>query len=242
MTNAGDKIRSVQSHEWYRIQSYVAAVYQAEMAYYARGRGYELEYGRNYSTAIKGYTDDYLRAVSARTEEIEREKAAKGLVGAEADERVNKRLREAKQAWEPAALWEEHRAQAERYRNDPENVVREARQRFTIVPSEPDRCVRAHRAIEAAKERLVEGNAVVDHYELMRDALRYGLGHIRLEDVERAFEQRMLQSEREFVQVGHYRANAPGERFTTSEMRQLELDTIAMALKAKAQLNQLRQI
>jgi hypothetical protein len=68
MTNAGDKIRSVQSREWYRIQSYVAAVYQAQMAYYARARGYELEHGRNYSTAIKGYTEGYLKAVSARTE------------------------------------------------------------------------------------------------------------------------------------------------------------------------------
>lgn len=234
MTNAGEKIRSVQSHEWYRIQSYVAAVYQAEMAYYARARGYEIEHGRNYSTAIKGYTEEYLRAVSARTEEIEREKAEKGLVGAEADERVNKRLRQAKQAWEPAALWEEHRAQADRHGNDPEKIVQEAHERFTIVPSEAERSMRAHRAIEAAKGRLIESTAVVDHYELMRDALRYGLGHIRLEDVERAFEARMAQSEREFVQVGHHRTNAPGERFTTSEMRALELDTIGMALKGKS--------
>jgi conjugative relaxase-like TrwC/TraI family protein len=115
MTNAGDKIRSVQSREWFRIQSYVTAVYQAEMAYRAQARGYELEHGRNYSTAIKGYSEDYLEAMSARTEEIEREKAEKGLVGAEADERINKRLRQSKQPWNPEALWEEHRAQAERY-------------------------------------------------------------------------------------------------------------------------------
>ncbi|MGA8026623.1 MAG: MobF family relaxase [Bryobacteraceae bacterium] len=229
MTNAGDKVRSIQSREWFRIQSYVTAVYQAEMACAARARGYELEHGRNYSTALKGYTEEYLKAVSARTEEIEREKAAKGLVGAEADERVNKRLRQAKREWQPEALWKEYRAQAERYGNNPEGLVRAARERPALVFSEKERELRADRAIEFAKRRLLEANAVVDHYELMRDALRYGLGHLRLQDVERAFEVRRAQSEREFIQVGHYRTNAPGERFTTSEMRKLELDTMSLA-------------
>ncbi|HEX3682133.1 MAG TPA: MobF family relaxase [Bryobacteraceae bacterium] len=233
MTEAGDKIRSVKAHEWYRIQSYVAAVYQAEMAYAARARGYELEHGRNYSTAIKGYTEEYLRAVSARTEEIEREKAEKGLVGAEADERINKRLRRAKQTWESAALRQEHRKQAEQYGNDPEKVVAAARERCSLVLSESLREPQADRAINFARARLIEANAVVDHYELMRDALRFGLGHLRLQDVERAFDRRMVQEQREFVQVGHYRANAPGARYTTAEMRKLELDTIALALKGK---------
>jgi conjugative relaxase-like TrwC/TraI family protein len=198
MTNAGDKIRSVQSREWYRVQTYVAAVYQAEMAYAARLRGYELEHGRNNSTAIRGYTEEYLNAVSARTEEIQREKADKGLFGAEADERINKRLRQAKQAWEPLALWREHRAQAERYGNNPEGVVRNAREKPPLVLSEKQREIQAHRAIDFARQRLIEGNAVIDHYEIVRDALRYGLGYITLQDVERAFEQRLAQERREF--------------------------------------------
>jgi hypothetical protein len=194
---------------------------------------YALEHGRNYSTAIKGYTGEYLKAVSARTEEIEREKAAKGLVGAEADERINKRLRQAKQPWQPEALWEEHRRQAEQYGNDPAKVAEAARQRCSLVVSEKQRDLRAERAIDFARERLLEANAVVDRYELMRDALRYGLGHLRLQDVERAFERRLAQREREFIRVGHYRTHAPGERYTTNQMRSLELDTIALALKGK---------
>ncbi|HTU48413.1 MAG TPA: MobF family relaxase [Bryobacteraceae bacterium] len=241
MTNAGDKIRSVKAHEWYRVQSFVSAVYQAEIAFSARARGYELEYGRNHSTAIKGYTDEYLRAMSARTEEIEREKAEKGLVGAEADERVNKRLRQPKQAWEPEALWDEHRRQAEHYGNDPRKVVDVARQRNSLTLSETERMLRANRALDFAKRRLLEGNAVVDHFELMRDALRHGLGQITLEDVQRAFEQRLAQEQREFVRVGHYRTNAPGERYTTSEMRQLELNTITLALEAKGSAEPIAQ-
>ncbi|MBV8436909.1 MAG: relaxase domain-containing protein, partial [Silvibacterium sp.] len=231
MTEAGDKIRSVQAHEWYRIQSYISAIYHAEMAYRARKRGYELEHGRNFSTRIKGYTDEYLRAVSARTEEIEREKAGKGLIGAEADERVNKRLREAKQSWDQQTLQAEHRREAEEYGNDPDRVVTAARQRQAQQISEEQRWTMAQTAVDYAKQRLYDAQAVVDQYELMRDALRFGLGHLRLVDVERAFEHRLAQQEKEFVRVGHYRENAPGARYTTEEMRRLEIDAIDLVRK-----------
>jgi conjugative relaxase-like TrwC/TraI family protein len=233
MTNAGDKIRSVQSHEWFRIQSYVAAIYQAEMACRARARGYELDHGRNHSTAIKGYSEEYLEAVSARTEEIEREKVEKGLVGAEADERINKRLRQAKQSWRPEILWERHRAQAEEYGQCPNDVVARARAAPSRRLTDSRRLDLAHEAITSAKRRLFEANSVVDRYELVRDALRFGLGQLRLQDVEKAFEERLAQEEREFVRVGHYRTNAPGERYTTSAMRKLELEAIAVALAGK---------
>ena len=97
MTHAGDKVRSVQAAEWYRIQSYMSAIYQASMANQALAGGYQLEHGKNFSTRIKGFSDEYLEAISARTKEIEAEKEAKGLSGAEADERINKRLRQSKQ-------------------------------------------------------------------------------------------------------------------------------------------------
>jgi hypothetical protein len=85
MTHTGDKVRSVQAAEWYRIQSYMSAIYQASMANQALAGGYELEHGKNFSTRIKGFSDEYLDAMSARTKEIEAEKDAKGLSGAEAD-------------------------------------------------------------------------------------------------------------------------------------------------------------
>ena len=236
MTHAGDKIRSVQAHEWYRIQSYISAIYQTEMAYRARKRGYELEHGRNFSTRIKGYTEEYLRAVSARTEEIEKEKAEKGLIGAEADERVNKRLREAKQAWDPPALWQEHRRQAEEYGNHPDRVVEAARGRKPQSLSDSQRSKLAQESIDYARHRLYEGQAVIDHYELIRDALRFGLGHLRLEDVEAAFEQRLAHEEKEFVEVHHYRETAPGARYTTREMRGLEIGTIGLVCRQQGSM------
>jgi DNA primase catalytic core len=96
------KIRSVASHEWFRIQSYMDAVYQAAMAEQALAGGYELEHhGRSFATCIKGFSKEYVDTISARTKEIEEEKLRLGIAGAEADERVNKRLRERKQEWDP---------------------------------------------------------------------------------------------------------------------------------------------
>jgi conjugative relaxase-like TrwC/TraI family protein len=225
MTDAAGKMRSVQPWEWYRVQSYMTAAYQAEIAYRALGRGYELEHGRNFSTQIKGYSQEYLDAISARTKEIEAEKERLGIVGAESDERVNKRLRKPKQEWAPEALKAEHRRQAEEMGQHPEQIVAAARQREVRMLTAEERQQLAHKAIDHARDRLFEHQAVNDRYEIMRDALRYGLGHIRLQDVEQAFGQH-----REFVQVGHYRENAPGARYSTREMRQMERDTIDLLL------------
>ncbi len=230
MTRAADKIRSVQAQEWYRIQSYMSATYQAAMAQQALAGGYELEHSKNFSTRIKGFSDEYLDAISARTREIEEEKAAKGLVGAEADELVNKRLRAAKQKWQPEALREEHRRQAEEFGQDVDGIVAASKERPGIRLSKADRIKLSHEAIDWAKDRLQESQSVNDHYEIMRDALRYGLGRIRLADVREAFEERLAQEEKEFVRVEHYRESAPGARYTTEKARGVEAETIRMVL------------
>lgn len=225
ITDTGDKVRSVQPHEWYRVQSYISAVYQSEIAYRALARGYELEHGRNFSSQIKGYSQEYLDAISARTKEIEAEKEKRGVSGAEADEIINKQLRQAKQEWEPAALKAEHRRQAEEFGQSPERIVAESRQRHVVAISPEERHQLAHKAISHARDRLFEHQAVNDHYEIMRDALRFGLGKLRLQDVEQAFGERQ-----EFVRVGHYRENAPGARYSTLAMRQMEQQMIDLLL------------
>ena len=61
-----------------------------------------------------------------------------------------------------------------------------------------------------------------DHFELMRDALRYGQGRLRLADVQAAFSERVAQKETEFVPVLHHRAGAPGARYTTARAKRIE--------------------
>lgn len=233
MTDAEGKIRSIKALEWYKTQSYQSVIYQSEMAFRARERGYELTGGRNFSTAIKGYSPEYLEAMSARSNAIEEEKEKGNLIGAEADERINKRIREPKQVWDADALREVHKKQALEFGEHPEQIVEAAKHRLVQRLSEADRLELAHEAIDYARDRLQEGQAVNDEFELVRDALRFGLGRIRLEDVKRAFGERLVEREREFIKVDHYRQDAPGARYTTSAARTAELETIREILKGQ---------
>jgi len=218
-----DKIRSVDPKALFRIQSYASSVYHAGVAHRAAALGYEIENGKGYAVEIKGYTPEYIQAMSARTEQIRAVMEAKGLTGAEANERVAHQTRESKQVWDPEELKALHRAEAVKYGNQPERVVAAAAERGPRwEASDEHRNQLAHEAVSYAKTRLIERNAVFDHYELMRDALHYGQGTLTLPDVEAAFEQRRTAGLTEFEEVYHYRQNAPGRRFTTPEMIAME--------------------
>jgi conjugative relaxase-like TrwC/TraI family protein len=69
MTRTEDgQIRSVQPTELYRIQSYMTAVYQNELALKLKELGYELTPGTNHAPDIEGFTREYLEAESLRSQ------------------------------------------------------------------------------------------------------------------------------------------------------------------------------
>jgi conjugative relaxase-like TrwC/TraI family protein len=219
MTDAGGKVRSLDPKEWFRIQSYLTAVYQSEMAVRIQKLGYELERGKNFSVAIKGYTPEYLASISRRTEHIENEKEKRGFFGAKADHIIAHEGREAKVDWQPEELRAKHRADSLALGIDPDAIPNAAKQRHQqeVKPVSPDV------AISYAKHKLIERKAVFDRYEVVREALRYGQGSLRRDDAERALDRRAP----EFVEVGHYRTFAPGHRYTTPEMIRMEEQSIA---------------
>jgi DNA primase catalytic core len=229
MTSAADKIRSMDPSSLYRIQTYGNAVYMAEMACDARKYGYVLERGKNFSMEIAGYSKEYLAAMSLRRDDIEEEMELRGVTGEKASDLVTLERRQAKQNWEPEALRAEHRREAEAFGQNPALVESAARERGGFVLPAEKRADLANKALDYARERLFEGQAVNDHYELMRDALRYQPDCLREKDIQQAFESRRG----EFVQVGHYRADAPGERYTTPEMEALERESIQIVLRGQ---------
>ena len=229
MTRAGDKIRSMDPAWLYRIQSYGNAVYMAEVACDARKYGYLLERGKNFSMEICGYSKEYLAAMSLRAEDIEEEKKVRGVTGAEASEIVNVQRRQPKQHWEPEALRAEHRREAETFGMNPALIEAAARERGGFILPIEARVELANKALDYAKERLYEGQAVNDHYELMRDALRYRPDCLREKDIQQALDARRD----EFVRVGHYRTDAPGERYTTPEMEAIERESIQIVLQGQ---------
>lgn len=226
MTKAEDKMRSLDPRELFRVQSMSTAIYRAELARNLRELGYELEHRDGHAFEIKGYTREYLDADSARSKQIKARLQELGIGGAEAAERVAHQTRDRKlhlSAEQTRAL---HRAVAGEFGHQPDQVVAAARQRGIqkeIATDDKDQL--AHSAVTFAKHRLIERRAAIDEYEIIRDALNYSQGSLRLEDIRQTVRER-VQTPGEFIEVDHYRPHAPGRRFTTSQMLRMERESI----------------
>jgi negative regulator of sigma E activity len=78
-------------------------------------------------------------------------------------------------------------------------------------------------AVTFAVRALSERHATFERYELGREALRYAQGTVSREAIEGEVQRRVEAGE--LVPVHHYRAHAPGARYTRAEMLELERAT-----------------
>jgi transcriptional regulator of acetoin/glycerol metabolism len=123
MTKAEDKMRSPDPRELFRVQSMSTAIYRAELARNLRDLGYEPEHRDGHAFEIKGYTQEYLEADSARSKQIKQKLQELGVTGAEAAERVAHRTRDRKlhlSAEQTRAL---HRAVAAEFGNQADQSI-----------------------------------------------------------------------------------------------------------------------
>lgn len=226
---AADKVRSIDPKELYRVQSMSTAIYRAELAAKLKEMGYGLEHRRGHSFEIKGYSQAYLDADSARRREILQRMDELGVSGAESAERVSHQTRDKKQHLTADQIRLMHGEMAAEFGNQPAQVIAAAGERSPReAMSAEDRQRTAHKAVSFAKHRLCERSAVFDEYELIRDALHYGQGTLQLPDVQQVLAQRTRQERGEFVEVHHHRDSAPGHRYTTVEMIEMERGSIEM--------------
>lgn len=231
-------LRSLQPRELFRVQSMATAVYRSELAYRLRELGYEIERGEQNAPEIRGYSNEYREAASARRAEITREMTEKGLSGAEAAERIAHRTRSSKIVWDPEELKAAHREEAAKFGDQPSRIVAQAASSEAVLANDR-RDVRAEEAVTHARNHLTERQAAFDHYELVREALKHGQGQIRLADVERMIKTK--RDEGQLLPVTHYRAAAPGVRYTTPEMVRLERETLERMKAGKGKVNPLAE-
>jgi conjugative relaxase-like TrwC/TraI family protein len=209
---------SVQPRELYRTQQYATAVYQSELVSKLRGMGYEIEAGKTVAPEIKGFTQEYVEAMSPRRRQIEEHLEAQGKRGAKAAEIAAHQTRDAKEPLSVEETLRRHREMAAKYGNQPAQVV-EAAKGKTIEPSR-SQARPAQAAVTFARDRNMEREAVADERALMRDALKRSMGQATFEEVKAHFEERVGRGE--FVEV----AAKIGRSFTTPEMIALERSNI----------------
>ncbi len=220
------KPHAIQPQEIYRSQRFATAVYQSELGYRLRELGYDIQQGKNGAPEINGYTKEYLEASSPRSQQIKAHLEEHGLAGAGPAQIAAHRTRDAKSPLSAEEMLERHHELAARFGNQPQRIVEEARARGVEYDrSAEERQARAQGAVTYSRDRNIEREAVVDERELMRDALRRGMGETTFREIQKTFETRILSGE--FIEVDQERHAAAGRTFTTQKMLDFERDNLA---------------
>jgi len=226
MTERADgSTRAVQPQSYFDSQQFATAVYQSELMHRLSQLGYEITPGRSGAPEIKGYTQEYLDASSPRSQQIREYLEKSGFAGPEAAQIAAHSTRDKKEIHTPSEVLAAHRQLAAEFGNQADRVVVEARARAstqeqTRVPNIPER---VQEAVTFAKSRNFEREAVTDERDIMRDALRRGMGDLTYSQVRDDFEQR--QATGEFQRVPGQKHDT-GRQFTTREAIAEELATI----------------
>ena len=221
--------RALQPHELYRSQQYATAIYRSELALRLKGQGYEIERGKSGQPEIAGYTREYLGASSPRSQQIQAYLEQQGVKGAGAAQIAAHQTRDDKlPGIAHAEMQRMHKEMAERFGNQPEQVVQAAHS------NEVERDVPSRQPLESAltyaQDKNLERHAVTDERDLMRDALKRSMGEAGFGAVRERFEKRIESGS--LIEV---EGKSPARAFTTEKMIQYERDNVGEMRKGQGQ-------
>src|SRR5665213_3080001 len=221
----GGSTRALQERGFFDTQQFATAVYQSELTYRLRNLGYEIEAGKSGAPDVKGYTAEYLEASSPRRQQIEEAIARSGFSGPEAAQIAAHNTRDRKEIHTPAEVLAAHDQIAAKFGNQADHVVTAARERAEGLTQNrvPDAPQRAQEAVTFAKDRSFEREAVTDERDILRDALRRGMGDLTYDQVRTNFDQRHASGE---FQTVDGQKHETGRQFTTRDTIAAELATI----------------
>jgi conjugative relaxase-like TrwC/TraI family protein len=217
------QFRALQSAELFKAKSLGTAVFYSELQRQAHELGYETRIDPNTKAPeIKSFSQEYLAAESLRRQEIVERLNELGLAGSNRAAQIAALTsREDKLKLTPDELRALHQAHGEIYGNQAQRAHSEALERGSVRARH---VASPASAVDFAERRLSERNAVFEHYELVRDALRYGRGGVDVDSVEGEIRKRIR--EERLIPIHHYRDFAPGARYTTPEMIRLEREVL----------------
>jgi conjugative relaxase-like TrwC/TraI family protein len=228
-----EECRAIQPRSWFQSQQFATAIYQSELTYRLRQLGYEIEPGRSGAPEIKGYTLEYLDASSPRSRQIREHLERIGHNSKEAAEIAAHSTRDRKEILRPREVLEAHRRLAAEFGNQPDAVVRSARERAQQVQTSINPVHRAQEAVTFARDKNFEREAVVDERLLVRDALRRGMGELRYPEVRTNLERR--HNSGEFVSVERS-VHQTGRLFTTAKTIAAEHEIVRRMREGQNQL------
>jgi conjugative relaxase-like TrwC/TraI family protein len=202
MTQRADgQFNALQTKALFDSQQYATAIYQAELTYQLRNLGYTLETGKSGAPEIKGYSKEYLQASSPRREQIEDYLDKNGLSGPAAAANAAQNTRDKKQLMTQEEILAAHKELAATYGNQADNVVSEAAKNHALQTAghAVSNQATGTTAVQFSQDKNFEREAVIDERALTRDALRRGMGEVRIGDVETALAANFAKGELQTV-------------------------------------------
>jgi len=214
------RTRALDPRQIFKSQAFATAVYRSELAVRLHALGYLTERGVSGQPEIVGLSPAYLTAASPRRKQILEMLASEGRSGAAANAIAAMQTREAKKtAFDQATILAEHQRMAREFGNEAEKAGAwaDARGPIPIVS-------RAAAAVTYASSRQFERTAVACERSLLTDALRHGMGSVRLPAVVSEIADRVKRGEFLSRQKP---AGAISPLWTTPEMVAAETAVIA---------------
>jgi conjugative relaxase-like TrwC/TraI family protein len=130
-----------------------------------------------------------------------------------------------------------HLEVAKTHGNQPQRIVGEAEARGPIEHDPAEIDIKARQSMAYARERNQEREAVNDEREILRDALRRGLGVAIPDKVKETLEAHLAKGA--FIRVAHYNRHSPARAFTTPETLALERANIEKVLSSQGKYDRL---
>lgn len=239
--DAEGRARSVQPFELYRSQKYATAVYRINLAERLQASGYEVEAdARTGAPEIKGFSKEYLRESSPRSQELRKEarrmKERLEREGATVKEgaglnQAAARADRAGKRYDRAEMRERALAMDARYGHEARRAVEQALERGPVIRPEQEVTLRAREAVTFARDNATGPEAAGDMREVWAAALRH---NVALTTYEAVRSELAASRERgEFAAVE--REHGQRER-TTERMLRLERESVQRVLDGRGRL------
>jgi conjugative relaxase-like TrwC/TraI family protein len=218
------KTHALQPVEVYRAQALAGAVYDNYVAREVVRAGYELERSAAGPWEIRGYSREFIEAVSPEGEAIKREMKKRSLAGFEAKRIVALDIREKKdESLTPELMRAGTAERAREHGIDPLALAAQAEQRQAHVSQTAEQAWKAaHASLTYARDDVFEREAVNGERKLIAGALKRSMGETGFQEVRRALDSRLRSGE--FVAVED---RGIERSLTTQRMVELESSNLA---------------
>jgi len=215
--------KALDLEEIWKRAPYYEAAFEARLALKLKGLGYEIERNER-GWEIGGYSRDLVERFSRRTQLIDAFAAARGIESDALKDALGARTREAKQENEEKDAQRREWA-ARLSRNDRETIAGIERNRAVGKGRNPMRknAVTAENCLDFAAAHSFERQSVTREANFLADALKFGVGEVTPESIEREFDNRKRNGAILAARIGG------SDHDTTPEVLEDELQMVSWA-------------